>query len=37
MRLRPWLPFLSVLAQVLLAFLVAVWIDGSDLPQPASS
>jgi hypothetical protein len=37
MRLRPWLPLLSVLAQVGVAFLVALWIDGSDLPQPASS
>ena len=37
MRLRPWLPFLSVLAQVGLVFFVALWIDGSDLPRPAGS
>lgn len=37
MRLRPWLPLLSVLAQVGLAFLVALWIDRSDLPQPVGS
>ena len=37
MRLRPWLPFLSVLVQVGLVFFVALWIDRSDLPQPAGS
>jgi hypothetical protein len=37
MRLRPWLPFLSVCAQVGLAFLAALWIDRSDLPQPVGS
>jgi hypothetical protein len=37
MRPRPWLPFLSVCGQVGVTFLVALWIDGSDLPQPASS
>lgn len=37
MRLRPWLPLLSVLTQVALAFLVAFWIDGSDLSRPTSA
>ncbi|GAA1478656.1 hypothetical protein GCM10009623_31020 [Nocardioides aestuarii] len=37
MRLRPWLPLLSVLAQVGLALFVALWIDRSDLPQPVGS
>lgn len=37
MRLRPWLPLLSVLAQVGLVFFVALWIDSSDLPQPVGS
>jgi hypothetical protein len=36
MRLRPWLPFLVLVVQVLLLMLVATWIDRS-LPQPESS
>ncbi len=37
MRLRAWLPLLSLLAAVAVALLAAVWIDKSDLRQPADS
>jgi len=36
-RLRPWLPLLSILAQLGLVWLGAAWIDSSELQQQPDS